>query len=564
MKFNEYEYVRPNMEEFKLVVDKGIESFNNAMTADEQIKVIKDINKVKDTVMSAIELVYIRNSVDTLDEYYDKEMEFADEAMPEIEGVSTKFFKALLKTKFRDELVKEFGELIFIKAENQVKTFDEVVLDDLKEENKLSTEYRKLLASAKIPFDNKELNLSELTPYRESKDRDVRKEANKAYFGFMSTNLDKLDGIYDKLVKLRVTIAKKLGFESFVELGYARMERLDYDKKMVANFRNQVKEFIVPICTELRERQTKRLNIGPLKYYDLNYRFNSGNPVPKGDPEWIVKQAEDMYKELSSETHEFFTFMQERELLDLVAKKGKAPGGYCTYIPDYRAPFIFSNFNGTLGDVTVLTHEVGHAFQVYNSRDLKLPDYLWPTSESAEIHSMGMEFLTWSWMDKFFLEDADKFRYVHLEEGLQFIPYGVSVDEFQHYIYENPNATPEERRAMWREIENKYTPGIDYDNVDYLETGGFWQRQAHIYEMPFYYIDYTLAQICAFQYLVKSLDNKEKAWDSYLNLCKAGGSKSFLGLLDLADLKSPFVDGTVEEIVTVIKEWLDNVDDSKF
>lgn len=564
MKFNDYKYQRPDIEGYKQTVQELLTSFENADSAEQQIVIMNELIQKEKDVNTMVELCYIRNTIDTTDKFYDEEMAFMDDMMPEVKGVKTSYYKAILNSKFKNELKETFGELLLKKAENQIQTFDDAILDDLKQENKLSTEYRKLIASAEIKFDGKTLNMSQMTPYRESEDQEVRKSANKAYFEFLESQRDDLDRIYDELVKIRTTMAKKLGFESFIELGYKRMERLDYNQEMVKVFRDQVRDHIVPICNELRKRQTKRLKLESLKYYDENFRFLSGNPVPKGEPDWIISKADKMYEELAPETHEFFKFMRERDLLDLVTKKGKAGGGYCTFIPNYESPFIFSNFNGTLGDVTVLTHEVGHAFQVYSSKDAIVPEYNWPTSEAAEIHSMGMEFITWPWMDEFFLEDGDKFRYVHLEEGLQFIPYGVSVDEFQHFVYANPEATPEGRRRQWREIEKVYLPHLDYDGIDYLETGGFWQKQAHIYEMPFYYIDYTLAQICAFQYLVKSLDNREEAWESYLKLCRAGGKDSFLGLLKLADLTSPFEPDTVEKITQVIKAWLDDVDDSKF
>ena len=242
------------------------------------------------------------------------------------------------------------------------------------------------------------------------------------------------------------------------ELGYARMLRSDYNSDMVADFRKQVEKYIVPIATSLKERQKKRLGIKTLNYYDEAINFRSGNAKPKGNPEWILKKGEKMYSQLSKETGEYFNYMVKHELLDLVTKKGKAGGGYCTYISKYKAPFIFSNFNGTSGDVDVLTHEAGHAFQVYSSMGFKVPEYYWPTSESAEIHSMSMELLTWPWMKLFFEEEADKYKFAHLSSALQFIPYGVSVDEFQHFVYENPDATPKERNHVWREIEKKYLP----------------------------------------------------------------------------------------------------------
>lgn len=270
-----------------------------------------------------------------------------------------------------------------------------------------------------------------------------------------------------------------------------------------------------------------------------------------------------MYDELSKETGEFFRYMNENNLMDLVAKKGKAGGGYCTYIENYKSPYIFSNFNGTSGDIDVLTHEAGHAFQVYSSRHFEIPEYNWPTYEACEIHSMSMEFFTWPWMELFFKEDTDKYKFSHLSSGLLFLPYGVSVDEFQHWVYENPEATPAERNQQWRAIERKYLPHKDYDGNAYLEAGGFWQRQGHIYNSPFYYIDYTLAQICAFQFWKRSRENQEEAWNDYARLCKLGGSMPFTELVREANLISPFEEGCVESVIGEIETWLDSVDDSK-
>ncbi len=283
----------------------------------------------------------------------------------------------------------------------------------------------------------------------------------------------------------------------------------------------------------------------------------------KGSPEWIIANGQKMYQELSKETGEFFRFMTENNLMDLVAKKGKAGGGYCTFIEDYKAPFIFSNFNGTSGDIDVLTHEAGHAFQVFSSRNFDIPEYLWPTYEACEIHSMSMEFFTWPWMELFFKEDTEKYLFSHLCGALLFLPYGVSVDEFQHWVYEHPEAAPAERKQKWREIEKKYMPHKDYDGFSYLEKGGFWQRQAHIYNDPFYYIDYTLAQICAFQFWKRSRENYDVAWQQYVDLCKLGGSKSFTELVKSAGLISPFEDGCVQSVIGDVESWLDSVDDKK-
>lgn len=563
MKFNDYKYEKINIDETKEKFSNLIKSFSDAENLEEQTKYMDEIIKLRNHIETMETLVSIRHSIDTTDEFYDKENEYVDEISPILFGFISEFYKALVNSKFRANLEKKYGKFLFDLAENTLKTFNEEIIPDLQEENRLSSKYSKLIASAKIQFDGEEKNLSEMVPYTQSKDRNVRIEASKKVAHFFKENKDKFDKIYDGLVKVRTTIAQKLGYKNYVELGYARLSRLEYDSEMVASYRKQVLENIVPLHTELRQRQAKRLGLDKLKFYDEPIKFNSGNADPHGDPEWILNHGKTMYNELSKETAEFFSFMTEKNLLDLLSKKGKMSGGYCTYIPEYKSPYIFSNFNGTSHDVDVLTHEAGHAFQVYQSRGYEIPEYLWPTYEACEIHSMSMEFLTWPWMDLFFENDAEKYKFIHLSEALLFIPYGVTVDEFQHWVYENPNATPDDRRAKWLEIEKKYLPTRDYGEVDDLKEGIFWFRQGHIFNSPFYYIDYTLAQVCAFQFWIKSQENREKAWDEYLALCKLGGSKPFFELMKAANLKNPFEQGTIASVIPKIREFLESIDDMK-
>ena len=561
MKFNEYKYEHLDLEKIKKIFSELIESFEKAENVEGQITAFDKIIKLRNHIETMQTLVSVRHSIDTNDEFYDKENEYMDEISPILFGFTNDFYKALVNSKFKDELIQKYGKFLFDLAENTLKTFSPEIIPDAQEENRLSSKYSKLIASAKIDFDGKELNLSQMVPYTQSKDRNVRIKAAKKVAQFFSENQDEFDNIYDSLVKVRTRMAQKMGYKNFVEFGYKQLSRLEYDAKMVEGYRKQVLENIVPLHTELRERQGKRLGLDKLKFYDEAIKFNSGNADPHGSPEWILNNGKTMYKELSKETDEFFTFMTENNLLDLLSKKGKMSGGYCTYIPEHKAPFIFANFNGTSHDIDVLTHEAGHAFQVYQSRGFEVPEYLWPSYEACEIHSMSMEFLTWPWMDLFFENDTDKYKFIHLSEALLFIPYGVTVDEFQHWVYENPEVTPKERREKWIEIEKKYLPTRDYGEVEELKNGIFWFRQGHIFSSPFYYIDYTLAQVCAFQFWIKSRENREKAWKDYLNLCKLGGSKPFFELMKSANLKNPFEEGTLAFVIPKIKEYLDNVDD---
>ncbi|NMO97956.1 M3 family oligoendopeptidase [Paenibacillus lemnae] len=561
MKFTEYPYQRPDMKEIEQRFKELLKQFNEASTFEEQDEAMTAVNKLRQNVDTQSTLVSIRHSIDTNDEFYKQEQDYMDEAEPVYQEYITDYYKALTQSRFREQLEAKWGRQLFALAELSLKTFSPEVIQDLQQENKLSTEYSQLIASAKIPFQGEELTLSQLTPFELSTDRETRKAAFQARYQFMAEHEAEFDRIYDELVKVRHTIAKKLGFNNFVELGYARMARTDYNAEMVANFRKQVQDYIVPMATQLRERQRSRIGVEDLLFYDEGFSFKSGNAAPKGDADWIVQNGKKMYSELSPEMNEFFNFMIDNNLMDLVSKKGKQAGGYCTYIPDYSAPYIFSNFNGTSGDIDVLTHEAGHAFQVYESRGYQVPEYNFPTYEACEIHSMSMEFFTWPWMELFFQEDSDKYKFNHLADSLQFIPYGVAVDEFQHYVYANPEAAPAERKSAWREIEQKFMPHRNYADNDYLENGGFWHKQAHIFRTPFYYIDYTLAQICAFQFWVRLHDNYEAAWKDYLKLCQVGGSRSFVELVKYAGLKSPFEDGCVASVVDQIQGWLNSVDD---
>lgn len=563
MNFNDYKYERVDVDSTKKQFSELIEKFSHSSSVDEQCTYMDKIIRLRNHIDTMVTLVSIRHSINTEDEFYDRENEYCDEINPILFGFVTDFYKALTKSKFRNELEEKYGKFLFNIAECSLKTFNESIIPDLQEENKLTSKYDKLVASAKILFDGEEKNLSQMVPYTQSKDRNIRKDAAKKVAEFFTEYKDEFDNIYDELVKVRTEIAKKLGFKNFIELGYARLTRLEYNSEMVASYRKQVLENIVPLHSELRNRQAKRLDLDKLKFYDEPIKFNSGNADPHGEPEWILSHGKTMYHELSKETDEFFTFMTENNLLDLLSKKGKMSGGYCTYIPDYKAPFIFANFNGTSHDVDVLTHEAGHAFQVYESRNYEIPEYLWPSLEACEIHSMSMEFLTWPWMNLFFENDTDKYKFTHLSEALLFIPYGVTVDEFQHWVYENPEATPEDRRKKWLETEKKYLPTRDYGEIEELKEGIFWFRQGHIFGTPFYYIDYTLAQVCAFQFWTKSNENREKAWKEYLHLCKLGGSKPFLELLKEANLKNPFINGTIASVIPKIKEFLDSIDDMK-
>jgi len=556
MKYSELNYERIKIDEFENYVDNLIVEFNNSSEADTQIDIIEKYQKKQKEFHSYSSIANLNFARDTKDKKAIQENLYYDNIGPEYSAIDNKFTKTIYNSKFKRELVDKFGSHFNDLIEMELKSFDEKIVDILKIENTIKNRYRTLLANAKIEFDGKTLNLTGLTPYMQSTNREERKSAYKKLDEFFKNNSQELDIIFDRLVQLRDQKAKVLGFQNYVELGYLNMSRSEYGPNEIKKYRELIVKYIVPLVKKINNKRKEILEIDKMRIYDTLY-FKNGNPKPKGGVEFQVNQAKKMYSELSSETNEFFDIMVNEELMDLDNRAGKSGGGFCTSFPLYERPYIFANFNGTDHDVTVLTHEAGHAFQCYMSRKQPINRYLWPTYEACEIHSMSMEFLTWDWMELFFKEDTKKFLFKHIAGSLSFLPYGALVDHFQHWVYENPNALPEERKEKWLELEAIYQPDKDYDDLSFLGSGGLWQKQSHIYQVPFYYIDYTLAQVCAFQFWIKMGIDKESTWKDYLKLCEAGGSLPFLKLVKLANLDSPFDEKVFKNVANKVDKWLD-------
>ena len=558
MKFKDMPYVRPNISDVLNFIDETNQKLKNALNADEQIDILKAYDEKDKDFQTTYNICSIRHTIDTRDEFYEKENQFFDENIPTVMAKSVELSKTILNSPFRKELEEKIGKHYFDLKECSLVLNDKAI-PFMQRENELITEYNKIIANSKIEVDGKTYTLTQMAPLLQNPDREMRKKAYIANNKFFEEHLEDFDKIYDEMVKVRTEMAKELGYNNYIDLRYKLLYRTDYNSEDVKKYREKILKTFTPLAVKLRKTQAERLGIKDFKYYDIACDFKDGNSNPDGDVDFIVKNAQKMYRELSPETGEFFDFMVENELMDLVAKPGKRSGGYCTSLDKYKSPFIFSNFNGTRGDIDVITHEAGHAFQNYMSQNMPFSEYIWPTYEACEIHSMSMEFLTWPWMELFFGKNADKFRYSALKSAILFLPYGVTIDHFQHFVYENPEATPEERRKKYHEIEKMYQPDLDYDN-EFLDKGTYWFRQGHVFNDPFYYIDYTLAQVCAFQYLVKYLDDNKKALDEYITLCKAGGSQSFFKLMEIGKLENPMTTSVLEEIGPKLEKILNDIE----
>ena len=547
-KFSELEYVRPDMEKAGEAVKACVKAMKTAASYAEFRDAYMEYVKLDTELATAKSIAHIRNTVNLMDEYYEKEMAYFNAEMPKYQLLVKEMGTVILESPFKKDMEAEFGRILIQNLEAGQLLSCEAVVEDKVREADLASLYSKTVAAASADFHGEKLNTYGLLKHMQSTDRTERREAFLAWAGLFESIAPEIDRIYDGLVKLRAGMAEKLGFENFVPMGYLARRRYDYTAKELSVFRKQVREVIVPACEALFERQREALGLDKLHYYDESVGSPEGNPVPVGGRDYLVAQAQKMYRELSPESGEFFDFMVQYDLFDLEAKKGKRVGGYCTTLPLYHAPFIFSNFNGTEADVNVLTHEAGHAFAGFTAAKFqKIPELCHSTSEINEIHSMGMELWTYPWMELFFGEQADQYRREHLADALKKIPYMVCVDEYQHQVYEKPDMTAMERRKVWRELEKVYMPWRDYDGNEFLENGGFWMQKQHIFLYPFYYVDYAMAQIGAFEFYTKMKENRPAAWEDYYNLCKAGGSKGYFELLAEAKLHNVLEEGAVRE-----------------
>ena len=558
-KFSTLEYKRPDFEEMAAFAAETKERIGKAGTYAELKEALFAFDEKSMDFSTDATIASIRHTLDTTDAFYEKENEYIDTTLPTIVPHFLAVNDALRNSPFSADFEREYGRQFFAKMELDEKSFCEANIPLMQQEAKLCNEYQKIMAAAEIPFDGKTLNLYGVQKYFEHEDREVRRGAVRAYAAFYHKNEPRLEEIWDELIAIRNEMGRNLGYENYIPVAYMKQGRTDYGQKEVESFREQVRTVIVPLCQKLYEAQAKRLGVEDFAFYDEKRIFPDGNAVPAGDDDFMVGEAAGMYHEMSPETGEFIDFMIEHELMDLKNKPGKASTGYMTDLRRYKAPFVFSCFNQTIFDMQVLSHELGHAFAGYMAmRSQPLSDYYMESTDIAEIHSMSMEQFAYPYAERFFGDQADKFRFAHLQEAITFVPFGVAVDEFQHICYANPDLTPRERTLEWKKLEEKYMPWRTYEPDDFFDRGGDWYHKLHIYLYPMYYINYTLTTMGAMEFKKKAREDHDSAWADYLNLCKCGGSMSYLETLRYANISNPFEQGSVARAVGVARDELMN------
>jgi M3 family oligoendopeptidase len=532
------------------------DAVRDARTADDQVDAIRAWGRDQVRLLTARALAQLRFELDTRDAAARAEKTFFDDVAPQLLEQRLQVVKQISASRTRPELERRLGAEAFRTWTAELASFDPAMAEDMREEARLKRRYTELTASVRVPFDGQTLTLTQLGGHFTSRSRDVRLRAQQARFAALDAHRAELDAVYDELVALRHGMAGKVGEATYTPLAYT-LRRRDYGAAAVAAFRKQVREVVVPAARRIRRRHAEALGVSDYGYHDTFVSDGAPAPAPAGDAEWILDRASRLFAALGPDFGELWRILRSASLIDTTAREGKAPGGFCARLPLHGVPFVFANWDGSAGDVKVLVHECGHAYQGWRSMAVQpLLEYHGPTSDAAEIHSMGLELLTHPHAELFFDGQAERYRRQHLEQALLFIPYGAAIDEFQHEVYADPRLLPAHRAELWRDLESAYLSERRYPGMPLAASGRFWQVQRHVYAYPFYYIDYCLAQACALQLWARARRDRDGAMAAYRHLSEIGGSLPFSGIVEAAGLRSPFAEGCLGELVEDVERTL--------
>jgi M3 family oligoendopeptidase len=538
---SELTVTRPDPEALAAAANKRIIQAENAGDGESLIITVLLWDRERRAYETQRQLASIRFSQNTRDESARADKQAFDDIDPVVQGYEVELLRAVLGTGSGCRTIEEaFGVHAIALWRCMLFGFEPAIADDKRQESALVNRYQSLLASIKPIFRGQNCSLSTIRSFYGLPDRSARLDALQAEDTALSAHTEAFDAILDDLVKTRHRMAQTLHQPSFTSIGYAWRRRTDWTPRDAATFRDAVRQHVVPLADRIRARRARDLGVTDPGLHDEYLRDAVGAPKAQGDATWLLDRTQEALTALIPDLGALTQTMRDRGMLDLIARDGKSGGGFCEVLPDQQIPFILANFNGTQEDLIVLVHELGHAFQSYRSLKQPLLDYLAPTFETAEVHSMSLEFLIYPELERVFGADAPRFRDGHLERALLFLPYGCAIDHFQHDLYDNPTLTPDQRAARWRELEGMYMPSRRYQDMPFFDSGRFFQKQAHIFSYPFYYLDYALAQTCALQLWDRSRTDQRGAIDTYTQLCDLGGSRSFTDLLSHTGLGSPF------------------------
>lgn len=556
-RFSELPYVPTDFTAAAARLKEYTEKIRAARSVEEVLAIDAECDAmIDDGAGYAATLTYIRSSLDCTDEFY------AEAAQTEAMGLElldqTPYLQALLDSPFLPELEEKFGPEYRPRLERQVR-LRSAGLELLAKEQAMINQYQQKKAMIKVPFRGETHSEAEMYALFDSPDRQTRIDARKATFEAFLAQKDDLAPMLLELIDLRCQIAKANGFDSYLDYANVSYFRRGYGEAELTAFCEQVKTDLMPLLAQLREEQRRELDVDKLMVYDLSVRFRDGNAVPIGGTAGLTEASQKMYDSLSPEFGKFFRAMIESESFSVDPSPNKIAGmGFCTVLRRGLLPFVFGNCNGTDTDVSVFTHEIGHAWQGYRTGQQNYPDIFRDMAlDAVEIPSKTMELFAYPYAEGFFGADAEKFRQGHFREALREIAAYCSLHELNTWIYTHPGASFDEIAAAGAEIEKLYEPGLDYGELEpYILRGGALLRNLAVYGLPRYVISYALSEMCAMDLFARRAKDPAAAWDAYEKLCASGGSRSYPETLRQAGLSPAYAPGSVKKVADFAREYL--------
>ena len=523
---------------------------------------LEEVLKIYDTEMGEVgynyTLSYIHSSLDSSDSFWQEALqkESKGNAMLDI----TPLLKAILENKYFSSLEEKYGPVLRDKLNKSISTGSKAQ-NERAEEGDLVSKYQREKAMVRINYKGKELSEGEVIPLFESPIREERIQSRKVVAKAFLEKKELFGSMLERLVSLRDTIAKENGFSNYLEYMDINYSRIGYGEKEMDAFVSEVKEYVVPVLSHIFEETRKRLGLEEMTVADISLMFVDGNAKPSGGADVLKEAAKKMYKALSPEMEAFFTGMLDSHSIDVDFSPNKVSGmGFCTDLKKGMYPFVFGNLDGTSWDVTVFTHEVGHAWQSYASdQNLDLTLFREMPLDAVEIPSKTMELFSYPFAEEFFGKDGDKFRFAHFRNAVKEIVAYTSVHELNTWIYTHVGASFDEINEKWMEIQSSYYPNVSYGEMEEEEKkGAGLLRNMGIFMFPRYLISYVFSEMCAIDLFMEYLKDKDKALDSYNRLCRVGGSKSYPEILSAAGLEPSYNKGRVKDVMEKVKAYLEN------
>ncbi len=513
-------------------------------------------------------ITYIESTLDTADEEKEKAfLNFVENIEPEARRAEQAMKVRLLSVATTDDALGDDMVTTLRRMRNQYELFREVNIPLFTELAKLGNEYDKITGGLKADWDGEEKNLSQLSVLLQHEDRDVRERAWRTTMELWQSKRDELNALYAKMLALRTQIAANASMADFRDYTYRAYNRFDYTPQDSIRFQNAIEKVVVPAAARLYERKRQQLGLSSLRPWDVTVDASGQPPLkPYQVQDELIQGSLNMFEQVDPGLARFLATMAEEGLLDLDTRSGKALGGYCASLPWRQRPYIFMNGAGRHDDLQTMLHEAGHAFHAFESFELPLTWQADVPMEFCEVASMGMELLAAPYLTRdaggfYSTAEAARARIEHLGGIITFLPYMAVVDAFQHWVYTHPEeaADPANCDARWGDLWTRFMRGIDWSGFEEERVSG-WHRKLHIFQAPFYYVEYGMAQVGALQVWRNALRDQAEAVATYRSALRLGGTRPLPELFEAAGAEFQFDEEMLSELVGLVEDTLNQLE----